>query len=196
MTVATTEYDAKISAVLKQLMEWRGDTNETIAPVIGCTAQTVGRKRRGERGWAAGEVGLLAAHYGVSEDMFYRGADVLFRRPGDSPPTTEGSWGESIPSFPAAACFTLTPDPAGASPSIRWMRSAEAGVQTGSALGACDAPSSATALSLDDPPHAARSGRRIRAARVRFMVGHIGTRRDMLSAEPLTRGSGPAARPP
>lgn len=78
MSLAPAETDAAISGVLGLFMDWKHDTNATIADVLGCTSQTVGRKRRGERSWEAHEVALLAEHYDASPNTFYSGPGALF----------------------------------------------------------------------------------------------------------------------
>lgn len=80
MTIAPVEVDGNISGVLAQLMRWRHDTYMSVAKVLGCTSQTIGRKMRGERRWEAHEVALMAAHYDVPVDLFYKGPTELFSR--------------------------------------------------------------------------------------------------------------------
>ena len=80
MSIAPFGVDSNISGVLGQFMTWRDDTYATVARVLGCTPQTVGRKMRGERKWEAHEVALLAEHYEAPVDLFYKGPGELFSR--------------------------------------------------------------------------------------------------------------------
>lgn len=72
-----SEESKRISAAVDQLMN-RADTYETIGAAIGLTAQSVGRKMRGEREWSGAEVARLAAYFAVSSDVLLAGdAGVL-----------------------------------------------------------------------------------------------------------------------
>lgn len=78
----------QISATVEQLMK-RSETYAMLGAAIGLSAQTIGRKMRGEREWTANEIHRLATYFGVSESALYAGPEALFagagRRITDAP---------------------------------------------------------------------------------------------------------------
>lgn len=89
----SSEVDSVISATVEQLMK-RTDSYASIGAALGLTAQSVGRRMRGEREWKAAEVRGLATYFGRSVSDFYAGPEALFAV------TMHSGW--SAP-FPAAA---------------------------------------------------------------------------------------------
>lgn len=53
---------------LNQLMEDRNETNKALAPVLGCSPQTVGRYKDENTEMCASQLIALSKHYGVSAD--------------------------------------------------------------------------------------------------------------------------------
>jgi hypothetical protein len=98
------EVEHNISAVVKQLMAYRNETNADLAALLHYDVQTIGRKRRNERTWQAWEVQALADHYDVEVSDFYAGVDALFRlsRKADLPRTSHRKVGVSRPESAAA----------------------------------------------------------------------------------------------
>jgi transcriptional regulator with XRE-family HTH domain len=67
----------EIASRIRRLLDERGDTQSQLAQVLAVDESAVSKLLAGRRGLAAGELGALCEHYGVSSD------EILFAGSGE-----------------------------------------------------------------------------------------------------------------
>jgi transcriptional regulator with XRE-family HTH domain len=84
--------ESNILGVVRMIKAARNVQADELAVLLGISRASVYERLKGKSAFTAGEVAVMAGHFGVPLDVLYSGPDALLGRVGSQEEGTIGSW--------------------------------------------------------------------------------------------------------